>query len=97
MPKGNKRQRRNLYYCKRKNRPNNDNVGKYICPTNKESNKDFFKSLFDTIALEAEDICVCGGDFNVLMDYDMDTTSLKRNKKIYHKTGQEYMGGDGLF
>ena len=50
-----------------------------------ESNKEFFKSLFDTIALEAEGICICGGDLNVLMDYDMDTSSLKRNKKSVTK------------
>lgn len=33
-----------------------------------DSDKHFFKSLFDVIALETEDVCVCGGDFNVILN-----------------------------
>lgn len=61
------------------------------------SNKDYFKSLFDTIALEAEGICICGGDLNVLMDHDMDTTSLKRNKKSIIKLVRNTWGEMGFF
>lgn len=49
------------------------------------SNKEFYKSLFDSIALEVEGICICGGDLNLLMDHDKDTTSLKKNKKSITK------------
>lgn len=61
------------------------------------SNKDYFESLFDTIALEAEGICICGGDLNVLMDHDMDTTSLKRNKKSIIKLVRNTWGEMGFF
>lgn len=40
----------------------------------------FFKSLFDTLATEIDGICICGGDFNVVLNLTMDTTSLKNNK-----------------
>ena len=46
-----------------------------------ESTKCFFKTLFDTIAIETEGILICGGDYNVVMNYNLDTTSPKRNKK----------------
>ena len=36
-------------------------------------------------AVEAEGTCICGGDLNVLMDYDMDTTGFKRNNKSITK------------
>lgn len=45
-----------------------------------ESDKKFFKSLFDVLAAEAEGILISGGDLNVIMNHNMDTTSLKRNK-----------------
>lgn len=45
------------------------------------SHKNFFKNLFDVISLEAEGICICGGDFNVILNYNIDTTSQHRNKK----------------
>lgn len=47
-----------------------------------DSNKLFFKSLFDVIALEAEGVCICGGDFIVVLHHYqyLDTTSLKKNK-----------------
>lgn len=46
-----------------------------------ESTKCFFKALLDTIAVETEGILICGGDCNVVMNHNLDTTSLKRNKK----------------
>lgn len=45
-----------------------------------ESDNKFFKALLDVIAVEAEGILICGGDLNVIMNHNMDTTSLKRNK-----------------
>ena len=45
-----------------------------------DSDKHFFKSLFDVIALETEGVCICGGDFHVILNQDVDTTSLKNNK-----------------
>lgn len=50
-----------------------------------ESKKEFFKTLLDTVAMEAEGLSICGGDLNVVMNYNLDTTSLKRNKKSISK------------
>lgn len=33
------------------------------------------------IAVETEGICICGGDLNIIMNYNLDTTSQNRNKK----------------
>ena len=57
-----------------------------------ESDKKIFKSLFDVIAAEAEGILIGGGDLNVIMNDNMDTTSLKRNKEQLTK---HIIGGDG--
>ena len=43
-----------------------------------ESTKCFFKTLFDTIAIETEGILICG-DYNVVMNHNLDTTSPKRS------------------
>mgnify|MGYP001175078505 FL=1 len=45
-----------------------------------ESTKQFFKSLFPVMALKSEGIVICAGDFNMIMDHRVDTTSIKRNK-----------------
>lgn len=45
-----------------------------------DSDKHFFKSLFDVIALETEGVCIYGRDFNVILKQTIDTTSLKNNK-----------------
>lgn len=50
-----------------------------------ESSKHFFKSLFNVIATEMEGTLICGGDFNVVMNHSLDTTSLKGNKKQISK------------
>lgn len=49
------------------------------------SDKSFFKDLLDVIALEAEGVCICGGDLNIILNYDLDTTSQNRNKKCLTK------------
>ncbi len=46
-----------------------------------ESNKQYFKLLFDIVAKEMEGVCICGGDLNIVLNHDLDTTSHKRNKK----------------
>uniref|UniRef100_A0A3P9IC30 exodeoxyribonuclease III n=1 Tax=Oryzias latipes TaxID=8090 RepID=A0A3P9IC30_ORYLA len=48
-----------------------------------ESDKQFFKSLFNVIAVEAEGIC--GGDFNVALNFGLDTTSVHKHKKTVTK------------
>ena len=50
-----------------------------------ESSKHFFKSLFNLIAREKEGTLICGGGFNIIMNYSLDTTSLKGNKKQMSK------------
>ena len=50
-----------------------------------ESTKCFFKTQFDTIAIETEGILICGGDYNVVMNHNLDTTSPKRSKKHLSK------------
>ena len=46
-----------------------------------ESNKQFFKTLFNVVATESEGVLICGGDFNITMNQCLDTTSLKGSKK----------------
>lgn len=45
-----------------------------------ESNKYFFKSLFDVIAGEIEEILICRGDLNVVMNHSMDIRVSKEKK-----------------
>ena len=73
----------------------NDDEGRYVIVKGKlenkmitlvnvyappESDKHFFKALFSTISSEAEGIMMCAGDFNVILDHKIDTTSKKKNK-----------------
>lgn len=46
-----------------------------------ESNKQYFKILFDIVAEEMEGVSICGGDLNIVLNHDLDTTSHKKNKK----------------
>ena len=48
------------------------------------SGKQFFKTLFDTMILEMEGILICGGDFNIALNSNLDTTN--KNKKAPHVT-----------
>jgi len=53
------------------------------------------KTLFDTTAIESEGILRCGGDYNVVMNPNLDTTSPRRSKKHLTKfinTSEEEMG-----
>lgn len=52
-----------------------------MCTPPQKAPNVFFKTLFDTIAIETEGILICGGDFNVVMNHNLDTTSPKRSKK----------------
>jgi hypothetical protein len=59
-----------------------------------ESNKQFFKTLFNVIATESEGVLICGGDFNINMNQCLDTTSLKGSKKQI-KICKDILGRDG--
>lgn len=50
-----------------------------------ESDKHFFKSMFDAIASEIEGTLICGGDLNIILNHKLDTTSTLRNKKSLSK------------
>ena len=49
-----------------------------------ESNRMFFKQLFDIIVTESEGTLICCGDFNTILNYELDTTS--KNKQKSHKS-----------
>uniref|UniRef100_A0A8C2JPE3 Reverse transcriptase domain-containing protein n=1 Tax=Cyprinus carpio TaxID=7962 RepID=A0A8C2JPE3_CYPCA len=46
-----------------------------------ESETTFYKEFFDTLTVEAEGICVCGGDWNSVLNLKLDTTSKNRSKR----------------
>jgi len=48
------------------------------------SAKKFFKTLFDTMILEMDGVLICGGEFNMLMNRNLDTTN--KNKHTNHVT-----------
>lgn len=62
----------------------------YVPP---DSDEHFFKSLFAVIASESE---LCAGDFNVILDHRIDTTSTKRNETHFTKIMNTYMKEQGL-
>ena len=48
-----------------------------------ESEKHFYKTLFDIISLETEGILICGGDWNLVLNHNLDTTSTTKSSKIH--------------
>lgn len=53
-----------------------------------ESDRKFFKSLFQTLTSESEGVLVCAGDWNTVLNYSIDTTSPKRYKHLKVKGSQ---------
>ena len=45
-----------------------------------DSDRKFFKTIFDIIAEESEGTLICAGDFNVTLDHKLDTTSTNRSR-----------------
>lgn len=46
----------------------------------------FYKAFFNNVTVEAEGICICGGDWNAVLNLKLDTTSKNRSKKKYYET-----------
>lgn len=61
-----------------------------------ESDKHFFKALFAIIASESEGTLVCAGDFNVILDHRIDTTSTKRSRTHLTKFMNILLNEQGL-
>lgn len=62
-----------------------------------ESNRTFFKHLFDTIVSEGEGILVCAGDWNTILNYSLDSTSTKRHKSQRSKALRILIKETGMF
>lgn len=60
-----------------------------------ESNKQYFKKLFDIVAEEMEGVSICGGDLNIVLNHDLDTTSHKKNQKTFNKIHESHMYRNG--
>lgn len=45
-----------------------------------ESDKHFFNNLLDVIAQETEGILICGGDFNIILNQNLDTSRKKSSR-----------------
>ena len=50
-----------------------------------DSDKGFFNSLFRIIASESEGLLLCGGDLNIVLNHNLDTTGPIRNKMYITK------------
>lgn len=66
-----------------------------------KKHKTFFKYLSTVIATESEGIVLCGGDFNIILDHKIDT-STKRNKThlakfMNHPMERDYTHYSSLF
>lgn len=91
---------------------NRDNEGRYVIIkgridnslvtfaniyTPPESDRKFFKSLFDTIISESEGILVCAGDWNTILNYSLDSSSSKRHKTLKSKDLNMLIKETGMF
>lgn len=48
-----------------------------------ESEKSFFKTVFDIITQETEGKLICGGDWNVALNQTLDSSSTKKGSKTH--------------
>lgn len=48
-----------------------------------ESEKSFYKTVFDIITQETEGILICGGNWNVVLNNTLDSSSTKKNSKTH--------------
>ena len=46
-----------------------------------DSGKDFYRNIFKLLIQEAQGLMICGGDFNLTLNKNLDTTSTKINKR----------------
>lgn len=62
-----------------------------------ESDRSFFKRLFDLIVSESEGILVCSGDWNTILNHQLDTTSTSRHGSPKSKDLNILIREAGLF
>ena len=57
-------------------------INVYVPP---DSGKSTYEKIFDVINKEAEGVWLCGGDVNLTLNYNLDTTSINRSKEHISK------------
>ena len=57
-------------------------INVYVPP---DSGKSTYEKIFDVINKEAEGVWLCGGDVNLILNYNLDTTSTIRSKEHISK------------
>lgn len=62
-----------------------------------ESDKTFLKSVFNQIESVSEGIVICAGDWNIILNYNMDTTSIRRHKYNLSKSLNMLIKESSLF
>ena len=62
-----------------------------------ESDRTFFKKLFDLIVSESEGVLICSGDWNTILNYHLDTTSKNKHRSPKSKDLNILIKGAGLF
>lgn len=62
-----------------------------------ESDRKFIKCVFDKIESLSEGIVICAGDWNIIQNYSMDTTSNRKHKYSLSKNLKMYISETGLF